>query len=568
MKTLASVLALVAASAAAQNLTPSQKETDFRNLVATINTWYALVDWKKQYLGVDALDLKTWLTRVSQTKTDLDFYELCTEYIYSLQDTHTYYELPSNFIAQLGLGADLYDGVALIEGINRTTLRAADYPFAIGDELVSVDGVPAEELIERFKKYFPEGNDRAARRIAAARLGSRLQAYMPHATDVGASASVVIRRQSGALETYTIPWNKTGVPLEVGPVPSPTFTTSLPKEKSAAAANQKPRYLSDLEELQHSGLDRRRTTLGVLNYGSRNPVFINGLGSGFTRRLGGASADFFYSGVFRQDGLNIGFIRIPSYSPSSQTTALQQLDREIAFFQQNTDGLIVDGMRNPGGNLCFGEQVMRRFSPEPFWATGFALRAMYWRVMFYYQDMIDAKANGASPEVIQQWEQLYAAMADANQKNRGVTEPIPICSSTLRLEPAKDASGNITAYTKPMMMLIDEFSTSTGDSVPSMFQESKRGLLYGYRSNGAGGNNTSVPVGPYSEGLIGVTMGVQVKRTPVSVEGYPTTGVIENVGVHPDIVNDYMTKDNLLQGGAPFVRQFLTEMVNYIRSKQ
>jgi C-terminal processing protease CtpA/Prc len=135
-------------------------------------------------------------------------------------------------------------------------------------------------------------------------------------------------------------------------------------------------------------------------------------------------------------------------------------------------------------------------------------------------------------------------------------------------DPAKDADGNVIAYTKPVMMIIDEFSTSTADSVPSMFQEAGRGLLYGYRSNGAGGNNTSVTVGPYSEGTVGVTMGVQVKHTPVSVTGYPTTGIIENVGVHPDIENDYMTKDNLLQGGAPFVNQFLAEMAKFIRSKQ
>jgi len=34
--------------------------------------------------------------------------------------------------------------------------------------------------------------------------------------------------------------------------------------------------------------------------------------------------------------------------------------------------------------------------------------------------------------------------------------------------------------------------------------------------------------------------------------------------VRPEVVNDYMTKDNLLQSGAPFVRNFLQTMAGYV----
>ena len=51
------------------------------------------------------------------------------------------------------------------------------------------------------------------------------------------------------------------------------------------------------------------------------------------------------------------------------------------------------------------------------------------------------------------------------------------------------------AYQKPIMMLIDEFSVSTADSVAGMFQDAGRGVLYGMRTNGAGGNNTAYAVG-------------------------------------------------------------------------
>jgi C-terminal processing protease CtpA/Prc len=116
------------------------------------------------------------------------------------------------------------------------------------------------------------------------------------------------------------------------------------------------------------------------------------------------------------------------------------------------------------------------------------------------------------------------------------------------------------------MLLIDEFSLSTADSVASMIQDAGRGLLYGIRTNGAGGTNTSYDAGPFSEGFTGMTLGLQVRKGPVATPDYPTTAYIENVGVRPDVERDYMTKDNLLQNGAPFVNAFLDRMAAYIRT--
>src|SRR5262249_15482615 len=129
--------------------------------------------------------------------------------------------LSSDFLAQLGFGVDIYDGVFLIDTINRTTLPADRFPFAIGDELMSIDGEDVQSITDRLAKYFPQGNPRASRRQGAQRLTSRSQVRVPHAPDVPDSSTIVIRRQSGDVETYTIPWLKTGTPMEVGPVPSP-----------------------------------------------------------------------------------------------------------------------------------------------------------------------------------------------------------------------------------------------------------------------------------------------------------------------------------------------------------
>jgi len=547
-------VALLLSSAAGQNLTPAQKEADFKYLVSLYQTHYAPLEWKKQLFGFDALNVGPWLQKVDSAKTDLDFFEVCAEFISSLNDTHVQFTLSSDFNAQLGFGVDIYDGVPLIDTINRVLLPASRYPFAIGDQLVSIDGEDAMALAAKLAKYVPQGNPRASLRQGAQRLTSRAQSRFPHAPDLGDTATVIIKRQNGAEESYPIPWTKTGTPLVAGPVPSP----KLGVHGRSAIGSADP-----LEELRISGVPLSQQD-GVNGYGARNPIFLAGLPSGFTRRLGGETADFFYSGVFPFGDYKIGYIRIPNYSPSSQPTALRQFETEVAFMNENTDGLIVDEMRNTGGNLCFGEEIVRRLTPYEFRVTGFELRAFWARVLGFYNAMINAVATNQAPDVVAQYELVYKEMLAANREGKIVTKALPICTSTLMRQPVLRGDGAPFAYEKPIFLLIDDFSTSTADSVASMLQDSRRALLYGMRTNGAGGNNTTFDAGVFSEAFVGMTLALQSRKEYVAAEGFPTSLYSENVGVRPDVVNDYMTTENLLRNGAPFISQFLGAMAEHL----
>ena len=545
----------------AQSLTPAQKESDFRYLASLFATYYAPYEWKQQFLGFDTLKITPWLNRVAATQTDLDFYEVCVDYVASLNDTHDHFSLPSDFIARLPITVDVYDGKVLIETINRSLLPASDYPFVVGDELVSMDGIDMEQLLKDNAKYAAYENPISTRRLAATRVVLRAQSLQPHAPDVSDTAQVGIRRQNGNVEAYTIQWQKTGTQLEVGPVPSPRGASSASLRKFAD--DDRPDYERFLDQFTYGGVDA--SAVGVQGYGLRNPIFLGGLGPTFTRRLGGAAADFYYSGTFKYEDLTFGYIRIPNYAPASQALQLQVFEREIAFMNANTDGLIVDEMRNTGGFLCFGENIAARLIPYQFHATGFILRAFWARLVGFYNAMISAKAAGAPFNVIAQYENIYNALVTANAQSRGLTEPVPLCTSSLDRDPATDSAGNILAYQKPMRLLTDEFSVSTADSVAGMIQDAGRAVLYGMRTNGAGGNNTSYDAGPFSQGVTGMTIGLQVRKAPIATSDYPTTPYIENVGVRPDVVSDYMTRDNLLQNGAPFVNGFLQAMAAYVR---
>ncbi len=555
MKLLTRWLLLFSAVALCRaQLTPDQKVADFLHLSGTFAKNYGPYEWKRDVIRFDLMKVAPWLERVRATRSDLDFYELCVEYIARLNDAHSSYELPASFSASLGFSVDVYDDKVLVESISRTRLPAASYPFQIGDELVSIDGAAVEDLARSFEKYNMAANERATRRFSVSSLTFRPQWVMPHAHEIAEAAGVVIRRQSGALESYSIPWRKSGIPLtSAGPVPSPEARGGTRR----AAAWDEPAYARFLNRLRNVRLPDARA---VLNFGARSPIFAPP--DGFSQRLGRAASDAFYSGTFSSGGFRIGFIRIPNYDPPDMSLALRQFDSEIRYFRDSTDGLIIDQMRNPGGDACYVETLASYIIPYEFRTLGFEIRATSNWVAEAAAALDDARSLSAPGWVIELLEALVHDLETANRENRGRTGPLPLCSVSLTLQPAR------VAYDKPILLVVDELAGSGGDMLPAVFQDAGRGPMLGWRTMGAGGNVAPFQVGAYSEGRATLTESLMVRKEPVTGTEYPDAPYIENIGVRPDLWVDYMTKENLLNRGRPFVDTMVDEMVKHIRNSQ
>jgi hypothetical protein len=303
----------------------------------------------------------------------------------------------------------------------------------------------------------------------------------------------------------------------------------------------------------------------LLGYGSRFPVFRAGFPANFTQRLGNNPSDFHFSGVYVSDSVRIGYLRIPSFSPNLQI-AIQELDREIQFFEQNTDGLVVDVMRNPGGG-CYMLDAAARLIPHSFYFFGEEVRPTLDRLNGIQSALEAARRARAEQWVIDTYSFYLELLTQAYRENRGRTGPIPACTQFLSTVPASsDNNPAPVAYTKPMIILIDEFSTSAGDIFPAMLQDNKRGPLVGTRTNGAGGSISLWPAGFYSEALSSNTNSLVVRKEPVAAPGYPSAQYVENIGAHADIPLDYMTRDNLMSGGRQFVEGFTRILVEHVRA--
>jgi hypothetical protein len=526
---------------------------------------YGPYDWKRAAFGYDLLNVAPWIDKIAGTKNDLDFYEVMVSYVASLNDAHDYYSPPSNFTARLNFGVDIYDGKLIVDTINRTRLPANEFPFVIGYELVAIDGKDAQKILDGLLQYDVAANPRSTRRLSAGLLTVRPQSVMPHAADVPEISTVVFRRPDGNLESYRIPWTKSGLPLtSVGTYLTPNAARSganLGAEGDPGEDDPAPSYMLPLLNLWNCRLPDR----GVNGFGSQFPIFVGAMPSGFTQRLGAFAADTFYSGTFEAGGYKIGFIRIPSFAPANTSAALTAFQKEIAFFKANTDGLVVDVTRNPGGSLSYLNQILSQLFFATWRSIPFEVRATSGFISQISSALEQAKAQGAPPSIIALYQSIKDELVAANRANRGRTQPIPLDDIIIDREPARDAKGSVIGYDKPMILTMDELTASAGDAFAATIQDNSRGILVGFRTMGAGGNVVGWEAGSYSLGFMTVTQSLMNRKNPVRTNEYPAAPYVENIGVYPDVWADYMTRDNLTRNGKAFVDTFVAAIVNYIQ---
>jgi C-terminal processing protease CtpA/Prc len=547
---LITLFSLIVLASPAQ-LTTDQRLADFRNLADLYARRYPAIQWKQTAIGFDLLKLKPWFDRVSTVKTDLDFYDLMVEYVSDLQDAHDQYLLPSDFEAKLGFTVDLYDGKLLIDSMDRSILPAAQYRLAVGDQLMSVDGQAVGDLVKRFSKYVTGGNPRTVQRLAAELIADRPQAEYPYAPQVGDTATVVTLSQSGDAATYTIPWQKSGTALAVlGASPGPNTSAMAIAQGPRLTGARPSLYQQVLQQFRNYTLPGR---INVLGFDQLPPVFA--VPAGFVQRLGKKTYDSYYSGTYAApDGTKVGYLRIPDFIYPSLT----DLDKEIKYFQINTDVLVVDAMRNPGGDACAAEDILARLTTTAFRGLVAEVRVDWTDIMTLNAALADAQANGADEDTIAQLQLYQSEFQKAFQSNNGRTPPLPVCTSTGSHDPVPNA------YTKPVLVLVDEMSASSADIFASMVQDNHIAPLFGYRTMGAGGSPEGDYAGVYTEGTTSVTRSLAVRAQPVVTAEYPTTAYIENVGVRPETVLDFMTTDNLLNHGRGFVDAFTAAAVTLV----
>ena len=172
-------------------------------------------------------------------------------------------------------------------------------------------------------------------------------------------------------------------------------------------------------------------------------------------------------------------------------------------------------MRNPG-ERCHSskrprsDSSLRRSRP---WIRDRATAS--WLFSFASQLTL-AELSNAPADVIQNLRNIYNEVLSAYNENRGRSAPVLLnATGSLTLPPAANA------YTKPLLVLVDEFSASGADMFPAIIQDNQRGQSFGMRTMGAGGSVVGFNATAYTESFFRVTVSLMNRGQLVKAPGLP-----------------------------------------------
>jgi hypothetical protein len=116
--------------------------------------------------------------------------------------------------------------------------------------------------------------------------------------------------------------------------------------------------------------------------------------------------------------------------PASTATAITAFQNEIAYLQANPDGLVVDVMRNPGGNVSYLNIILSYPMPSHWTSIGYELVTDKW-VVAVSSALTSAKPQGAPQNYIAGLQTIEDAILSANQQFDGRTAAVPLDDATI-----------------------------------------------------------------------------------------------------------------------------------------
>jgi hypothetical protein len=538
--------AFVISRPAASDLTRDERVSDAQTMIATFDSRYAPADWKKDFLDVSLSDLTANLMGevYRQDMTDEDFYAAMERFSGSLRDTHNWFIIPSSYGARLPLSCDYVEGKVIISRVDGGQMTVDGFTFKRGDELVSIDGVAAKAAIDDLAQYDREGTEAPQNRFLAGSLTYRSQDVLPY-IPTGSAVVEIRSRESGQVGKVTLQWQTFGNPMAKGPgknAPAAKASVSV-RTASSSSDGIDPELgtFSGLEHLRWSAINEAVASRDA-RFGDFMPFFP--LWDSFEK----ISDNPLLIGTFKVDGRRIGFIRIPTWHPYNQGSWIDLLANVVPLLESETDALVIDETDNGGGSICLVNFITGFFTPNPIKELLFQIKANKdWLLEFeYYLDYCEGQkgANKADCAIIKNIvDELRRAIAAGDR----LTAPFSICGDDGNIHPVVDSTGKRYVYTKPILVLINEFSISAADMFPAPLQDSGRAKLFGANTCGAGGSVRTTEKLGYSEFQVSQTESLAVRSKPTTAPDGTSTVYIENVGVAPDIPYE-ITIDDFLGG--------------------
>ncbi len=517
---------------------------------------YALEDFKRVKFGWDREivfdQLRTNLIDLGEHASVTDVRMAFKRTFESAKDYHSGIYFKGDWLtSELPFGIRTVDGHSYVTYVNRAEAPSDTFPVHIGDELVRFGGVPVAQALTRLARR-PFVN-RTTDLSYADRYLTRRPAFNGLPLPDGAVHMDFMRRDGRGVHLDR-EWKK---------VPNTPFSDAI-LTKKLAPGEFPEEFAAKIDRVEAAvtsgGIDL------VNGIGARAP-FVPALGRTSWHSDGRA---FFYATIGRTArGTRVGFIRIATYIPAKATESIAEFDALIARMQAETDILVLDQTNNGGGSVLYFYELLSHLISRPVPATlrfRWSLQPMNFHLGMKWEDIetslravrddnVAKKVLGSDitgyPVTAETANGVYAeaeaVLADMKTGGARLSRSMPLLQIA-QINP----KGHV--YSKPIIMLENEWSFSAADMAPAVLQDLGRAKIFGSPAPGVGAYVISreAPANdPYGIWVYSVAM-AEVRRA----RNQP----IENSGVRPDFPYDLQPID--LTEGFLGYRSALTQAVD------
>lgn len=532
------------------NLSLEEKMSDFQQLTSMIQAGYGPLKYKKKTQDIDLEALQAnYKEKIAETSSNSEFYYLMIQFVAEFKDGHFGANLPSTHQKFLPIQTDLVDGKAYITDIKRTPkgpddkffLSEKDFPFVKGDEIVAINDVETEEVLDQIQSYIGSGYDLSERRFATWSLFSRKAQRMPVPT--GDIVKISIRRsKSETTDDIELKWMELGEPLDEKDVPS-----NIPLASNFIESDEIQNI--PITMLENTQIESFQHDL----FADRNFMCSGNSRIKIPDDATVIMKEPFVAYYYPTEKGNIGYLRIPHYSPKNKITKkaefelrFKQYEYAIAELEKNTAGLIIDQDHNCGGSVTYLEKIVGLFMNKPYQPMSFRFLSNKEEVLKFSSYLQKTSKHTLEYNMLKS---IRDIISDSWKNGNFLTE-----KTSFHGYPIPELQPNKTHYTKPIVMLIDEVSGSGGDAFPSLLQGYGRAKLLGTRTSGLGGHVTEQPALFHSQVAFRMTKSLFYR--PDGVE-------VENNGAVPDIEYKH-TWDDLMNGYTDYQQFYTGEVLKLI----
>ncbi len=554
-----------------------------------IRSFYGPLEYKKERFGFDLdASLAEATAEIHAGEREADFVRPIFKLLAKLKDGHVSYSYPLNsdksFTASIPFVVTPLEGRYVVARIQSPELTM----MAVGDTLVSIDGVSAEALEQRIFEIRGSGTPEHARHSVGLAM-TRRPFYAPSdlLPRAGATAHVVLKHEAGSEYTVDVQWTlRRGLAAQITP-PVPSATANIPAADVAFSA-------SSAEIIRESVPEAT-----LFEYGAKTPFFMTPqarevfgivdvapkpatLASvGVTMPADPATAAEFISlraYKYTHAGKTVLIVRIPAF-----TTPMNNYQDQVAWLSAllldersaaqggstsladtPADRIVVDCTHNPGGLVPYVGGLARLFSSKPLPSF---VQANHADRLWMAGLLSRTNASNAATQPIFR-ARLEALEAAYDQRKwlapfaplTGVIDG-PTVAPTVESTAGADMVPPypLVVATKPVLVLHDELSVSGGDAFP-MVMQSGGFKTFGARTGGLGGSVEPVLTLPHSAARLNLTRGLFAAHNP-GVGGEVVTHLVENNGVAPDYPHAVTVAD-MRAGYVGYVTAFSNVVVN------